>query len=122
MRLARAGATEPEAAAAALERQGWISDESVAMSEVERCRRRRDGPGRLAQRLRQRGVDEGLVCEALAGVDPDTWWEQAWREAQRVPPGDGQRPRLARRLARLGYPAPMIARILERWDFHADGG
>lgn len=105
----------------ALERQGWLSDQAVAAAEVERARRRRDGPGRLAQRLRQRGVDDGLSREAVAAVDPGSWWEQAWHEAQRVAPGEGQRARLARRLARRGYSSAMIARILERWDGSAGG-
>ncbi len=113
-RLQRAGAESPDALLDALERQGWLSDEAVARSELDRARRRRDGPVRLAHRLRQRGVDEALARETVGAVDPDTWWEQAWREAQRAPPGEGQRARLARRLARQGYPAAIIARVLDR--------
>ncbi len=98
----------------ALERQGWQSDQAVARAELDRAQRRRDGPVRLAHRLRERGLSESLVRDTVNSVDPDLWWEQAWREAEQFPPGGAQRPRLARRLARLGYSAAIIARVLDR--------
>ncbi len=123
VRLQRAGVAEPESTLDALERQGWQSDRAVAHSELDRAQRRRDGPVRLAHRLRQRGVDEGLVRDTVGAVDAEAWWEQAWREAERMTPGDGQRARLARRLARQGYPAAIIARVLDRLGHEdPDGG
>ncbi|MDA8199315.1 MAG: RecX family transcriptional regulator [Thermaerobacter sp.] len=123
VRLQRAGVGEPESTLDALQRQGWQSDQAVAHSERDRAQRRREGPLRLAHRLRQRGVDEGLIRDTVSAVDPDAWWEQAWREAERMGPGEGQRARLARRLARQGYPVAIIARVLDRLgQENPDGG
>ena len=112
-RLQRVGVAAPESTLDALERQGWQSDQAVARSELDRAQRRCDGPVRLAHRLRQRGLSESLVRDTVGSVDPESWWDQAWREAERLPPGGAARARLARRLARQGYPAAIIARVLD---------
>lgn len=118
-RLERAGVSAPADTVAELAEHGWVDDRRVAAAERDRAERRRDGPRRLAARLRQRGVDRDLQGEILEQVEPETWAAQAWQVAERVPYDEANRGRLARQLQRRGYPAATIARVLDRW---ADNG
>jgi len=118
-RLTRAGVEDAAAIVADLAAAGWQSDEAVAELELRRACRRHDGPQRLGQRLRQRGVDPELATRTVHALDDDTWWAQAWREAARTPHDEANRGRLARRLARRGFSSSVIAQVLERWGQEA---
>jgi len=47
-----------------LENRGWLSDSRV-VEQTLRIRRSRFGMQRIAFELRQKGIDEKLVCEAM---------------------------------------------------------
>ncbi|ULH16231.1 RecX family transcriptional regulator [Deinococcus sp. KNUC1210] len=107
---------QPEIAEAVLARVqelGYLSDEQVAHSEAAR---RGVGQHRVRQKLRQRGVDAGVVAQVMAERDPDAEEEDArtlldrrWDSFQRS--GDPVK-RAHAFLMRRGYPGSLIWRLL----------
>ena len=72
----------------------------------------------LAAELRRRGVEEGTVADAVAGLDPATEERTAHELVRRrLPSTSGREPalrvrRLVAMLARKGYPAGVAARVV----------
>jgi regulatory protein len=113
---------EPDVAEAVLERLtevGLVDDEAFAAALVSSGRaHRRLGRRALAADLHRRGVDDDVSAVALAVVDPEDE-EASARELiyQRLPSMDRLSPeararRIAGLLARKGYPADVVARVV----------
>lgn len=84
---------------------------------------RGDGPVRLRAALRERGVDDALIEEALA-PHADEWTERARALAARrfgsAPPGSwNERAKRARFLQGRGFPADIVRRVTD-FDEHDD--
>ncbi|GGQ94625.1 RecX family transcriptional regulator [Deinococcus ruber] len=102
-----------EAVLARVQELGYLSDEQVAHSEAAR---RGVGQHRVRQKLRQRGVEAGVVAQVMAERDPDAEEEDArtlldrrWDTFQRS--GDPVK-RAHAFLMRRGYPGALIWRLL----------
>ncbi len=117
-RLQRAGVADVDAVLDRLVQNRWLSDQAVADSEAHEAARRRLGPARLAARLRHRGVDAAVAREVLEALSPAEVEERA-RQAVKgviskegVPRDPRTRERLVRRLLRLGFSGPVVAKVL----------
>lgn len=118
-RLQRAGADAATAAAIVdrLCQSGLLDDRRLAEQFVARALAEgRLGPGRIRQQLQARGVPTGVVDPLLQHADEGADWQKiaeiaAARYDRREP---RQRARLARHLARQGFPSAVIIRILEQ--------
>jgi regulatory protein len=114
--LVRRGA-DPQASAAVLDRfeeVGLIDDAAFANLWVEsRHRGKALARSVLRQELRERGVDSQVIDEAIEAIDEEDEWVRAREFARRkvrIKAGEDPRKamqRLARQLARKGYPAGM---------------
>jgi regulatory protein len=97
--------------------EGLQSEERYAQSYAAARVERGFGPLRIRAELRERGIDDALVDASLAEVGVD-WQEQA-REQRRKRFGDAspsartERARQGRFLEGRGFPASVIARVLE---------
>lgn len=117
---------EPDAAlvAAALERvdaAGVLSDEGMASAEAAARLRRGEGPRRVRQRLRQRGIEGPLADAAVAGAIADAAFDEggacralARRRAPALARLDPEvaRRRLAGFLTRRGFSGGTVAAVL----------
>lgn len=112
----------PETAAPVLDRFeeiGLIDDRDFAETFVESRHRVRGQAGRaLSMELRQRGVADDVIAEAVGGLDPEREFETACRIAQSryermsaVPPEVKVR-RLVGFLARKGYSGAIVTRAV----------
>jgi regulatory protein len=111
-----------EAAEDALDRlagAGLIDDAAFAMAWVESRHHGRGLAGRaLARELRQRGVDDEQVMDAVGQLDPDAEVATARRLAERALattrglPSQTRARRAAGTLARKGYPAGLAFRVI----------
>jgi regulatory protein len=108
-----------EAVLARFDEVGLIDDAAFAAAWVEtRHRGRGLGRGALARELRQRGVENELVQDALERLDPDT--EEATARAlvarklgsSRGSPTPTRVRRLVGMLARKGYPPGLAVRLV----------
>jgi regulatory protein len=109
----------PDAADAAVqecERRGFIDDRTYAELHVKNVLDRKPvGRMRLLQELLRHGVDGNLAREVLDGhdADEDDRIDRALAKLVLSRPHDGYG-QLGRRLERLGFGAPAIARALRR--------
>ena len=105
---------EIEAVLDALRREGWQSNERYAQSLVHRRAPLR-GTARIAQELRQHGVDDAVVAEASARLKA-TEYERAqavWAKRYGAKPADrNDYARQARFLAARGFSSDAIRRVL----------
>lgn len=87
-----------------LEQEGLLSDQRFAEAFVRSRTGRGQGPIRIRQELLQRGVSEGLACQAIDTEGCD-WFELACQVAERRFGSEpaGERRELARRLRFLQY-------------------
>jgi len=119
-RLVRRGAPEDvaQAVVADLAARGYVDDAAFARHWVETRSARGYGAGRLRAELRAHGVPAALIDGALASLTTDAALGRAREAARRRLPAlaRGRPDRLAARLhdhlARRGFPAPVIARVL----------
>ncbi len=95
---------------------GLQSDRRYAESFVRSRVGRGQGPLRIRQELRQRGIDSALAAQALADSEAD--WDARLREVYRkrfgtAPPADRrEQARRARFLAQRGFPETAIRKLL----------
>jgi regulatory protein len=123
-RLRRRGAAADvaEAVVADLEARGYVDDRAFAAAWAEsRARGRAVGSRRLRHELRARGIDRPLVADAVraAFAETDEEARALAAAARRLPALRGGAPeaiarRLAGYLARRGYPADVVARVVWR--------
>lgn len=104
-----------DAVVAELRAGGWVCDRRFVESAVHARRARGDGPHKIRQWLRQRGISEDLIVELL---DPgDTGWELELERARRKRFGEArpcdyrQWAKQASFLARRGFSAEQIRRV-----------
>jgi regulatory protein len=100
------------------ERRGWLSEERFA-AELVAARRRRFGAQRIAAELREKGVSEQTIAEALTALDANeleaarTVWQKKFGAA----PADARdRARQIRFLQGRGFSFEVIRRILAADD------
>ncbi len=110
-KLARRGhdPDEVEAALTALAEEGVLDEARFAEAFVNSRIERGQGPVRIAQEMRQRGVPEALADKALAAAEVD-WREQARavrrrRYGEAAPAGRREAARQAQFLQRRGFTA-----------------
>jgi regulatory protein len=113
-----------EAARAVLDRfaeLGLVDDHAYAEAYLRSARS--DGRlsrRRVAERLRERGVEAQIVADTVAAIDPDEEFEAASRLARkRAPRLAGlertvQQRRLAGVLARYGFPSSVVHRAVDQ--------
>ena len=100
--------------------RGLQSDQRFVESFVRSRLGRGQGPLRIRQELRQRGVDDDLASEALDLAEGD--WQQHAAEAKRrrfgadAPADRDDWNRQARFLSARGVPADLVYRVLGRND------
>jgi regulatory protein len=119
----------PEAAAQVLDRLaevGLIDDAAFASQWVE-SRGSRSGASRLKQELRQKGVADEHIADAVGGRDDDADLMAARALAQRKVPTMGRLDRAVRErrlgalLARRGFSTAAIRRVLSELRDPVDG-
>lgn len=122
-RLRRDGYAEDDVAAA-IERlcdRSFVDDRQVTYNHVRRrVEEGRHGPLKVRAELLRRGVDAGLVDEAIAeAFPPDDLRESVRRAATKmagsggIPRERAGRERIARRLARAGFPVGAVSSWLD---------
>ncbi len=118
-KLCRKGHAKAVAAEALehLRAQGLQSDERFAESYCHSRRARGYGPLALDAELRERGLAEALIEQALATLDAD-WRGEAERARRKrfgaaLPADRDAWGRQARFLARRGFPSDVIRRLLD---------
>jgi regulatory protein len=105
-----------QAAVAACEERGFVDDRSFAQLYVAGVLERKAvGRMRLFQELRKHGIDADTARDVLDGTDEDEddRIDRALARLESLRPQDGYG-QLGRRLERLGFAAPAIARALRR--------
>jgi len=98
----------------------WIDDRAFAVLWVEqRSRSRPRAMWVLARELRERGIPEEFIDEALAQVNEAALAhaaaEKAWRRYQSLPWPEARR-RMVQYLARRGFPYELIHDVLASWE------
>ncbi len=96
---------------------GWQSDERFAEAYVRARWQRGEGPLRIAQALRQRGISAALVRASLEPFDMQHWAvviEQAWRKrfAGQLPQTAQEKARQQRFLLSRGFSHDQIKVVL----------
>jgi len=122
LRLARAGHgdDEVEDTVRRLVELKLVDDESVAYNHARsRAREGRKGPAKVRGELAARGIARRLADEALsAAFEGEELAQAAGRALERMARGmprpipEAERPRLAARLMRAGFPAGIVRRLL----------
>ena len=96
--------------------RGWISDARYAEAVV-RQRKDRYGKAAIARRLKQAGVAEAAINEAVGTLDADHEFQTAlalWRRKFRAPPvDDKEKARHIRFLQARGYSLALALRVLK---------
>jgi len=122
-RLRRRGFSEEDASAAlvSVSEQGYLDDRALAYTMVASRAKRLLGRPRIAAELKRRGIEAGIVEEALrqtfADLDED---DLAGRAAAKLLPGgraprdEREKGRIIRALARRGFSTGSILRALAR--------
>lgn len=105
---------------AALEREGWLSDDRFAEAFIRARRERGYGPVRIRAELRERGLSDELIDHHLDMRDPD-WLrplEQVWSKRFRARQGAdfAERARQQRFFQARGYTAEQIRAVIGRGD------
>lgn len=97
--------------------RGWISDARYAESVV-RQRKDRYGKAAIARRLKQAGVAESAIAQAVSTLDADhefktalTLWRRKFRER---PQDDKEKARQIRFLQARGYSLALALRVIKK--------
>jgi len=97
-----------------LEAHGWLSDERAA-TQLVHARRGRYGSQRIAHELRQKGIPESLIDEAMPQLQ-ESELEAAhavWQKKFGVPPQDQkEKARQVRFLQSRGFELEVVFRVL----------
>lgn len=99
-----------------LTQRGWLSDARFAEQSI-RAKARRFGPLKLAQQLRERGLDEEAIAAGFhaAGEEGVSSIGSVWRSRFHAPPGDDrERARQIRFLQGRGFALEHILRFLRQ--------
>ena len=99
-------------------KRGWLSEERFVEQAV-RAKSRRFGPLKIAHYLREKGIDEAGVAQALAQAraGEEQALEAAWRSRFDGPPADAaERARQVRFLQGRGFALGSIMDLLRRLD------
>lgn len=125
-KIARTAASREAAQAAArrMEELGLVDDEAYARRRAkELFTRKRYGPLRVRQELREKGIDSGMIDELLAEYGEEQQLENLRQVLEGKYPGwqedEKQRRRAVNGLQRLGYSYELIRRGMraeEDWD------
>lgn len=97
-----------------LEAQGWLSSERV-VEQVIHTRRSRFGSRRIAHELREKGIAENLIAEALPKLQEAelTTAHEVWRKKFGIAPTSANEfARQMRFLRGRGFGSAVIARVL----------
>ena len=118
-KLARRGFDDAtiDAALAELSAQGLVDDRRFALAYADQRTRKGFGPLRIRAELRERGIPDQAISEAVC--DDDELWRERLLELATVKFGgraDDRRSlaRQARFLEQRGFPASMIWRYIDR--------
>ncbi|MDD2701686.1 MAG: recombination regulator RecX [Sideroxydans sp.] len=98
-----------------LEKRNWLSDARAATQLVD-AKRSRFGSQRIAQELRQRGVDDDLIAEALPdlkALDLETAREVWQRKFGKAPQEAKEKARQMRFLQSRGFSTDVILKVLK---------
>jgi Uncharacterized protein conserved in bacteria len=96
--------------------RGWLSDARFAEHSI-RAKARRFGPLRVAQHLRERGLDEEAIAAGFhaAGQDGIASIESVWKSRFHAPPADDrERARHIRFLQGRGFALDHILKFLRQ--------
>jgi regulatory protein len=109
--------SEADALVTALVREGFVSDQRFCDSLIRARRERGYGPRYIERELKQKGVPETMIAEAML-IEPHEWQDQLRRVYQKKyrdgPPNTMQeRARRARFLYGRGYTAEQIMQMLD---------
>ena len=95
-------------------RRGWLSEERFVEQTV-RVKSRRFGPLKIAHHLREKGIDEAGIAEALSRstIDRDEALEAVWRSRfGRAPVDAAEKARQIRFLQGRGFALESIRKLL----------
>jgi regulatory protein len=102
-----------------LQKRGWLSDERFA-EQVVHARTGRSGSLKVAHELREKGVSESLVKQAVASLDDFESAKSVWQRKFGRPPGTREEwAKQARFLQSRGFGFDVIKKVLKQ-DFDAD--
>lgn len=94
------------------QKRGWLSDERFA-EQVVHARKSRYGSMKIAQELREKGVDEGLVANAVDAVDDLQNARNVWQKKFGAAPASREAwAKQARFLQSRGFSFDVIKRVL----------
>lgn len=94
--------------------RGWLSDERFAEQRAH-ARKSKYGSAKIAHELRQKGVDESLIDEAIASIKPDELenakavWQKKFKQA---PSNQQEWAKQARFLQGRGFGFDVIKQVL----------
>ncbi|QEL54633.1 recombination regulator RecX [Chromobacterium paludis] len=90
----------------------WQSDDRFAQ-QYAASKGAKFGSRRLSQEMRQRGVDDDTIRQALAGRDDLASAREQWRKKFGRPPADAaEKAKQYRFLAQRGFPADVIRQVI----------
>lgn len=119
-KLREKGASMEEAqdAAAWLESLGALDDAAYAAMLVRHCVEKGDGPARIREKLREKGVPKALWAEALEALPPDGDQMDAFlsRKLRGRIPDEAEKRRLTAALLRRGFPWEEIRAAWKRME------
>ncbi|MBM3344224.1 MAG: regulatory protein RecX [Betaproteobacteria bacterium] len=114
--VAEGGAEDLEALLNEFTDRGWISDARYAEAVV-RQRKDRYGKAAIARRLKQAGVSDAAITQAVGALDADHEFQTAralWRRKFRQSPRDDkEKARQIRFLQARGYSLALALRVLK---------
>ena len=108
------GAVSLDALLEDLVERGWLSDER-AVNQLIRAKRNRFGLQRIIYELRQKGIAENLICEALPALKESEFdaAQRVWDKKFGMPPQDAkQKARQVRFLQSRGFSIEVILSML----------
>lgn len=97
-----------------LAKRGWLSDERAA-AQLVHAKRARFGSQRIAQELRQRGIDETLIAEALPELKESelATAREVWRKKfGSLPQDQKEKAKQMRFLQSRGFGFEVIGKVL----------
>lgn len=102
-------------------RRGWLSEERFVEQTV-RAKARKYGPLKIAQHLREKGIDEAGIERGLAQARAEEGeaLASAWRSRFGRPPADeAEKARQVRFLQQRGFPLEAVLRFLKSQSAHS---
>ena len=94
-------------------KRGWVSDERFA-EQVVNAKQSRFGSHKLAHELREKGVEEHLVLEAVTGIDDLENARSVWQKKYGKPPANrNEWAKQARFLQSRGFGFDVIKQVLK---------